>query len=499
MGKRDHIVSGKVKSVSIILPLYNEQQNLPVLMEKLLSCLTGFEKSEIIAVDDGSTDGTTELLSEMADRYKNVIHIKLLKNMGKAVALAKGYAHANGDYIITMDALLWERPDRIHEIIEKLALGYNGLFNWKRRIENSPPSSSSKILPYDYDNIVIELTTRCNMNCEFCYYPIEKIKKRKTPKDMDFNLFCEIIDQIADQKLTKSVSLFKSGEPLLYPMLSTAIQYCESAGLKVDICTNGLLLTPEKYQELLDCGLNHLIISLHNLSEESFACRGVKLPFSSYLDNILSIFNYHVKTKINKPMTIFLLFSPKEWISNEVWKIPAIIKDTENATRNFSYFSDLLSSIAKKNGAEFLLKEEHFDSELSRMTGLNYQPQNIPVVDNINLRLVPLHPPSPFSEIMKQMKGESMKDFSRLKVAEGICRYIKIPSISVDGQVTPCCQAAYFLEDELKDLVIGKVSRASSLSTIFNSSKYKAMIDGFRLNIVINQLCQECMGEYVYR
>ena len=104
--------------LTIVVPVYNEEESLPPLCEKLDQVLSGLTLvSEIVFVDDGSTDGTFEVITELARQYHpRVRAIRFRRNYRKAAALAAGFREARGDVIVTMDGDLQDDPDEIsHE------------------------------------------------------------------------------------------------------------------------------------------------------------------------------------------------------------------------------------------------------------------------------------------------------------------------------------------------------------------------------------------------
>ncbi|HMD13398.1 MAG TPA: glycosyltransferase family 2 protein, partial [Bacteroidota bacterium] len=101
------------KEVSIVVPLYNEEQSLPELYEKLKSVLNRHGRYEIWFIDDGSTDGSIRVLQDLRQRDRRVKIIRFRRNYGKSAALSVGFLHASGDIVITLDADLQDDPEEI--------------------------------------------------------------------------------------------------------------------------------------------------------------------------------------------------------------------------------------------------------------------------------------------------------------------------------------------------------------------------------------------------
>ena len=123
---------------SIVVPLHNEQENVTELYDRLKAVMeTQGESFELVFVDDGSTDRTFALLSEIVTVDSRVVVVKLRRNFGQTPALAAGFDNASGDYVIAMDGDLQHDPADIPIFLEKLAEGYDIVSGWrKRRIDN---------------------------------------------------------------------------------------------------------------------------------------------------------------------------------------------------------------------------------------------------------------------------------------------------------------------------------------------------------------------------
>lgn len=123
---------------SIVVPLHNEQENVTHLYDRLKAVMeVNGESFEIVLVDDGSRDRTFYLLGEIAAVDSRVTVVKLRRNFGQTSALAAGFDHARGEYIIAMDGDLQHDPADIPIFIEKVSEGYDIVSGWrKQRIDN---------------------------------------------------------------------------------------------------------------------------------------------------------------------------------------------------------------------------------------------------------------------------------------------------------------------------------------------------------------------------
>src|ERR1700751_1652750 len=123
---------------SIVIPLHNEQDNVTDLYNRLKAVMeVNGESFEIVPVDDGSSDHTFHLLRQIAAVDSRVTVVRLRRNFGQTSALAAGFDHARGEYIIAMDGFLEPHPADIPMFLEKIAEGYDIVSGWrKRRIDN---------------------------------------------------------------------------------------------------------------------------------------------------------------------------------------------------------------------------------------------------------------------------------------------------------------------------------------------------------------------------
>lgn len=121
--------------ISVVIPLYNEEESLPELhvwIEKVMN-EHGFSY-EIIFVNDGSTDGSWNVIENLSKKHANIKGIKFRRNYGKSPALFCGFEKAEGDVVITMDADLQDSPDEIPELYRMITEdGYDLVSGWKQK------------------------------------------------------------------------------------------------------------------------------------------------------------------------------------------------------------------------------------------------------------------------------------------------------------------------------------------------------------------------------
>lgn len=167
----------KAKNLSIVIPVYNEEESIPELLEWIFRVVDENKiKSEILLVDDGSSDNSWSVISEFAKKDQRVLGFRFNRNYGKSAALQTGFDEANGDVIITMDADMQDSPDEIPELIKMLtALDLHIVSGWKKK-RHDP---ISKTIPSKLFNWVTRRVSGINLhdfNCGLKAYKKDVVK-----------------------------------------------------------------------------------------------------------------------------------------------------------------------------------------------------------------------------------------------------------------------------------------------------------------------------------
>lgn len=123
-------------NISVVIPVYNEQDNVQELHDRLARVLEGAD-AEFIFVDDGSTDDTFERLRALAAADKRVRVIRFRRNFGQTAALSAGIDHARGGIIVPMDGDLQNDPNDIPRMLAKLDEGYDVVSGWRKNRQDS--------------------------------------------------------------------------------------------------------------------------------------------------------------------------------------------------------------------------------------------------------------------------------------------------------------------------------------------------------------------------
>ncbi len=166
------------KDISIVVSIYNEVESLPELAEWIKKVMERENYDyEVIMVDDGSTDGSWEKISEIASANKNVHGISFRRNYGKSAALYCGFEAASGRVVVTMDADLQDSPEEIPEMYEMIVgQGYDIVSGWKQHRQDN---KLTKNLPSKLYNATARMITGLklhDMNCGLKAYRNEVVK-----------------------------------------------------------------------------------------------------------------------------------------------------------------------------------------------------------------------------------------------------------------------------------------------------------------------------------
>jgi dolichol-phosphate mannosyltransferase len=154
------------RKVSVIVPAYNEEGNIPVLCERLLAVLDGIGTPfEIILVNDGSSDRTQAAMRTAAARRKEIKVIELKRNSGQTAAMMCGIDHASGDVVVPIDADLQNDPADIPLLLAKIAEGYDVASGWRRDRKDAPLRRN---LPSRLANLIISFVSGVRLHDHGC-------------------------------------------------------------------------------------------------------------------------------------------------------------------------------------------------------------------------------------------------------------------------------------------------------------------------------------------
>lgn len=152
-----------MEKVSIIIPVYNEEDNLELLVAKL-QALTDFEW-EAIFVNDGSRDQSGAILDELAQKESRVKVIHFLRNYGQTAAMAAGFSYAQYDVVVPLDADLQNDPADIVHLLAKMAKGYDVVSGWRK---NRQDATWTRVWPSNLANSIISRITGVKLHDYGC-------------------------------------------------------------------------------------------------------------------------------------------------------------------------------------------------------------------------------------------------------------------------------------------------------------------------------------------
>lgn len=171
--------------ISVVIPIYNEEENLPILYKKLKDVLSKLQEKEgksyeIIFVNDGSKDRSWDIIKDMAKKDKSVIGVNFRRNFGQTAAMSAGFEVANGKVIITMDGDLQNDPEDIPKLLEKIEEGYDIVSGWRK---DRKDTFINRTLPSKIANWLISKVTGVHLHDYGCSL---KAYNSEIAKNLDF-------------------------------------------------------------------------------------------------------------------------------------------------------------------------------------------------------------------------------------------------------------------------------------------------------------------------
>ncbi len=185
LANKSKLVSNPELELSAVVPIYNEVESLPHLIDKISTTLSQSNiKYEIVFIDDGSSDGSTKLLIELAHMRSDIQAIILRRNYGQTAAMAAGFNYAQGQVIVTLDGDLQNDPADIPQLLSKLSEGYDLVSGWRKERQDA---ALTRLLPSKLANILIGWVTGVKLHDYGC-----SLKAYRTELVADMNLYGEL-------------------------------------------------------------------------------------------------------------------------------------------------------------------------------------------------------------------------------------------------------------------------------------------------------------------
>ena len=171
--------------LSVVVPLYNEEESLPQLVEQLLAAVRVLNLPfELVLVDDGSKDGTANVLSDLAATVPGLVAVLLRRNYGQSAAMAAGFDASRGAVIVTLDGDLQNDPADIPLLLDELNQGYDLVSGWRHQRQDA---AVQRLLPSRIANLLIAKVTGVRLHDYGC-----SLKAYRREVVSDLNLYGEL-------------------------------------------------------------------------------------------------------------------------------------------------------------------------------------------------------------------------------------------------------------------------------------------------------------------
>ena len=171
--------------LSVVVPIYNEAESIETLVQAIANAVTETNLSyEIICVDDGSKDGSTQVLTDLTSKRVDLKAVILRRNYGQTPAMAAGFESATGKIIVTLDGDLQNDPADIPMLLAKLNEGYDLVSGWRRKRQDA---ALTRLLPSKIANIIIAKVTGVRLHDYGC-----SLKAYRAELIADMNLYGEL-------------------------------------------------------------------------------------------------------------------------------------------------------------------------------------------------------------------------------------------------------------------------------------------------------------------
>jgi len=199
-----------MKSISVIIPVFNEKESLSELYQQLKRELSVYNNYEIIFIDDGSYDGSYELIHSFANENNKIKIIQFYRNYGKSAALSEGFKYSSGEYVVTIDSDLQDDPAEIKNLVLKLEEGFDLVSGWKKNrkdpIGKKIPSKFFNFITRTFTGVMIH-----DFNCGL------KIYKKNVINSIEvYGGRHRYLPALAGQKKFKVTEIIVNHRPRLY-------------------------------------------------------------------------------------------------------------------------------------------------------------------------------------------------------------------------------------------------------------------------------------------
>jgi dolichol-phosphate mannosyltransferase len=189
-------------ALSIVVPIYNEEESLPFLVNQLLEVLQPMEETfELVLVNDGSSDNSAEVIRKLSFEIPELVGVLLRKNYGQTAAMAAGFDISSGDIVVTLDGDLQNDPADIPLLVNKIRDGFDLVSGWRFRRQDA---AISRKLPSKIANRLIGKVTGVRLNDYGCSL---KAYRKEVLRDMrlygELHRFLPVLANIEGARITE--------------------------------------------------------------------------------------------------------------------------------------------------------------------------------------------------------------------------------------------------------------------------------------------------------
>jgi len=313
----------------------------------------------------------------------------------------------------------------------------------------------------------LELTNICNFSCEFC--PDSKMTRKRGM--MPIENAKAIIDQVAEKDIAKSIFFHVMGEPTLYPHLVDVAAHANRKGIATCLTTNGSRLDIRLLSELVDAGVDRIIISLQTPHEETFSLRGTRgLTFGEYSENILNIARQFMTEDGKSSLTISFLSSPLRRLIIPIYPEVSIADTSKDLKKHLQAWADRIIKGSATEG-----RRSDIAKQIRRIC--SFRENVVYLSDRLSFRT--------------RIMGDWSIHFDRTNVEAsfGYCPAIQDNfGILWNGDYTFCCT------DFDGATSTGNVADMP-IADYLRSDEVQRTVKGFSRFRVLHKHCRQCLGD----
>lgn len=345
-----------------------------------------------------------------------------------------------------------------------------------------------------YTSMGLEITTYCNMACEFCRHPVSSRKNQH----MDFDILESVVLGARELNLAEEVTIPMMGEPLMYPRCNDAVTLCKENGFKVQLMTNGLLLTPDRYEELVGLGVDRLYFSFHEFTEEGFQYRHPKnkMPYAEFRQRMFDILGRHMEKRFENQLDITLTFSKSSDPISLLWGFEGRMNEAEHAVEHFKLLCSQVRELAARHNYDLELDESAFEDYVKCLDCLHRDHFEIPVSDTVRFMVIPIF--QEHKAVMERIRPEGVGKLDFVPGKRGPCNYAGFPAVTANGDVF-LCAGVPFEEEDIEEVKVGRVTKSWSLKDVVASDKFQLYHERIKSGQYPCEYCHTCDGTYKFR